>query len=360
MAFSLDEMTELEPYSLSHDEKAELYRRAMSELTLHHYENCREYRKILDAMGYAPHQQHSAEEQPMIPVRLFKMYELLSTEKSQIAKTMTSSGTSGQAVSKIFLDKQNVRDQTRVLTEIIGSFIGKKRLPLLILDTEQVKRDRAMFSARGAGIIGFSMFGRDILYALDSEMNIDIAAVKAFIEKHNGETILMFGYTYMIWQYVINALKKAGVKFSVEDGVLFHIGGWKKLKEQAVDTLTYNKTIVDMLGNVRVYNYYGMAEQLGSVFVECEHGHMHCSNYSDVIIRRPADFSVAQHGEKGLIELLSLLPTSYPGHILLTEDEGEILGEDDCPCGRKGKYFKIHGRMKGAELRGCSDTYERR
>ena len=54
-----------------------------------------------------------------------------------------------------------------------------------------------------------------------------------------------------------------------------------------------------------------------------------------------------------------MLPTSYPGHVLLTEDEGEILGEDDCPCGRKGKYFKIYGRIKNAEVRGCSDTYEK-
>lgn len=52
-----------------------------------------------------------------------------------------------------------------------------------------------------------------------------------------------------------------------------------------------------------------------------------------------------------------MLPHSYPGHSLLTEDEGIILGEDDCPCGRKGKYFKLTGRIKQAELRGCSDTY---
>ena len=58
--------------------------------------------------------------------------------------------------------------------------------------------------------------------------------------------------------------------------------------------------------------------------------------------------------------MVSTLPESYPGHILLTEDEGEILGEDDCPCGRLGKYFKMHGRIKGAEIRGCSDTYEKR
>jgi hypothetical protein len=58
-----------------------------------------------------------------------------------------------------------------------------------------------------------------------------------------------------------------------------------------------------------------------------------------------------------VIEVVSIPPKSYPGHVLLTEDEGVILGEDDCPCGRKGKYFHVNGRIKNAEIRGCSDTY---
>jgi hypothetical protein len=33
-----------------------------------------------------------------------------------------------------------------------------------------------------------------------------------------------------------------------------------------------------------------------------------------------------------------------------------LIGEDDCKCGRNGKYFTVFGRMKGAEARGCSDT----
>lgn len=360
MAFSLDEVLALEPYSLKREEKRELYTRALSTLTRAHAGSCREYRRILEALGCDFKRDMAPEDQPMLPVRIFKKYEFCSVPREDVVKVMTSSGTSGQQVSKVFLDKENVRAQTRVLTDIIGSFIGKKRLPFLILDTARVKKDRAMFSARGAGIVGFTMFGRDILYALDEKMEIDIQAVQTFLERHKGEKILLFGYTYIIWQYAVQALRKAGMSFDMEDGILFHIGGWKKLKDQAVSPEAFNESIRETLGNVRVHNYYGMAEQLGSVFVECGHGHMHCSNYSDVIIRRPGDFSVAGPGEKGLIELMSLLPTSYPGHVLLTEDEGEILGEDDCPCGRLGKYFKIHGRMAGAELRGCSDTYERR
>lgn len=357
---TLEELFQLPPYGLSKEEKDKALAEILNERTRAHYAACPEYTRILDALKYNVHIPHTCEEQPFLPVRLFKEFDLCSVPREQITKTLTSSGTSGQKVSKIFLDADNVRHQTKTLNEIISSFIGKQRLPLLLLDTEMIKKDRSMYSARGAGIIGFSLFGRNSVYALDADMNIDIDKVSAFFEKHQDETILMFGYTYMIWQFIVRTLEEKGIKFNAKNAILFHIGGWKKLKDQAVDALEFNQRIQERLGNVKVYNYYGMAEQLGSVFVECEYGHMHCSNYSDIIIRRSKDFSEAGIHEKGLMELLSVLPTSYPGHVLLTEDEGEILGVDDCPCGRKGKYFKIHGRIKSAELRGCSDTYERR
>jgi len=84
---------------------------------------------------------------------------------------------------------------------------------------------------------------------------------------------------------------------------------------------------------------------------------LHASIFSDVIIRNPKDFSECEIGERGLVQVVSVLPHSYPGHCLLTEDEGMIEGIDDCPCGRKGKYIKLFGRIKKAEIRGCSDTY---
>ena len=99
-----------------------------------------------------------------------------------------------------------------------------------------------------------------------------------------------------------------------------------------------------------------MVEQVGSIFMECEEGHLHCPDYADVIIRDPKNLNELENGYEGVIQVLSILPLSYPGHSLLTEDIGKIIGEDDCKCGRKGKYFSISGRMHMAELRGCSDT----
>lgn len=68
---------------------------------------------------------------------------------------MTSSGTTGQQVSRIFLDRETSSAQQKCLTKIVSHFLGTKRVPMLILDSSAVVKNRNMFSARGAGILGF-------------------------------------------------------------------------------------------------------------------------------------------------------------------------------------------------------------
>ena len=150
---------------------------------------------------------------------------------------------------------------------------------------------------------------------------------------------------------------KSDKKIDLSNGILIHGGGWKKLVSEAVSPAEFKARLTAVCGLSDVHDYYGMVEQTGCVYMQCEHGHMHASVFSDVIMRNPKDFSVCSVGEKGIIQVVSVLPKSYPGHSLLTEDEGVLLGEDDCPCGRNGKYFQILGRLKNAEIRGCSDTY---
>jgi len=270
---------------------------------------------------------------------------------------MTSSGTSGQAVSKIFLDKETSITQSKVLTKIVSTFIGSKRTPMIIIDSPSVLKNRNMFSARGAGILGFSIFGTKRLYALDEQMKLDIDAVVEFINQSKGQRIFLFGFTFMVYQHFINELIKNKIKIDLSKAVLIHGGGWKKLLSESVTSSEFRGILHQLCGIKSVHDYYGMVEQTGSIYMECERGFLHASIYSDIIIRRPHDFSVAAIVEAGIIQTLSVLPKSYPGHSLLTEDEGVMLGEDDCKCGRLGKYFKVIGRLKNAEIRGCSDTY---
>ena len=357
---SFEKMLELKPYSLRKEEKEKVLQERLIHLSRQHYGTCEEYRRLMDAFGVNLEKVDSYYDLPFLPVRLFKELELRSVPEGEIVKTMTSSGTSGQRVSKIYVDRRTAGYQQKALVKIVSSFTGSARMPMMIIDSPSVVKSRVMFSARGAGLLGFSIFGRDKVYGLDDEMRLDVERVSSFLEKHKGERIFLFGFTFMIWQHFYKELlrlRERGVSLDLSNGILIHGGGWKKLEGDAVSRQEFCDRLYEVCGIREIHDYYGLVEQTGCIYMECEYGHLHASLFSDVIVRRPEDFAVCGLGEKGIVQVVSAIPESYPGHSLLTEDEGMILGEDDCPCGRKGKYFSISGRLKNAEIRGCSDTY---
>jgi len=354
---TIDEAYQIPPFSLDKAEKEELLTARLLNLTKRHIANCQEYAAMMRGIGFEADKCESYYNIPFLPVSLFKELELKSVPPEDVFKVITSSGTTGQAVSKIYLDKATASAQQKVLVKIVSEFTGSERMPMLIIDSPSVIKNRDIFSARGAGILGFSIFGTDRVYALNDDMEIDIPAVDAFLEKHKGKKMLLFGFTYMVWLHFYKELLKLENKPDLRNGVLIHGGGWKKLAAEAVSKDEFKQCLTDVCGLCDIHDYYGMVEQTGCVYMECEHGHMHASMFSDIITRRHTDFSPCNFGEPGIVQVVSVLPESYPGHSLLTEDEGVIIGEDDCPCGRKGKYFHINGRLKMAEIRGCSDTY---
>jgi len=354
---TLNEYLEIPPYSLDKEEKKKFLLSELNNLTKIHSKKSKEYNSILKAYDLLDTEFKSLEEFLPLPVRLFKNYELKSCKDEEVIKTLISSGTTSQRVSKIFLDKETSILQTKALVKIMQNYLGKKRLPMLIIDTKSILKNRKMFSARGAGILGLSNFGRKHTYALDENMEIDFDVIEKFLDEHKDEKIFIFGFTFMIWQYFYEKLKEKNIKLNLENSILIHSGGWKKLVEKAVDNETFKKSLKEQTGISDIHDFYGMVEQVGSIFVECEEGHLHAPIFADIITRDPMTHKPLPFKEEGIIEVLSILPRSYPGHILLTEDLGTILGEDDCPCGKKGKYFKVKGRLPKAEIRGCSDTH---
>lgn len=353
----LDDLFGLTPFCLERDVKKKVLMENLTTLTVYHERSCEPYRNILSALGFEYSSLNDISDFPYLPVRLFKDYELKSVADKDIIRTLTSSGTTFQKVSRIFLDRQTSLYQTKALVNIMQDFLGKKRLPMIIADSITVIKDRQSFSARGAGILGMSNFGRDHFYLLDENMEMDEDGLADFLARHSGKEILIFGFTFMIWQYVYKRLLTLGRSVDFGRSILIHTGGWKKLVDEAVNNETFKRSLRDLCGIRRIYNFYGMVEQVGSVFMECESGCFHAPNFADVVIRDPLNWRDLPPGREGVIEALSVLPRSYPGHILLTEDMGEIVGEDDCPCGRCGKYFTVKGRIPEAELRGCSDTH---
>lgn len=345
-------------YGLPAEEKRSRLATLLSSLTWHHARACPEYGRILKAHGHRPETDFTLGEVPFIPVQLFKTHALQSVPSDQIFKVLYSSGTTSQQPSRIVLDRATAMAQSKALVLILQQFLGKARRPMLIIDHPGVIKDRQSFSARGAGILGLSSFGRDHTYALrDESMAPNLDAINDFLARYKGKELLLFGFTFMVWKHFFQALQLLPRPPQFENATLIHSGGWKKLQEEAVDNTTFKKAIHSALGISSIHNFYGMVEQVGSIFVECEHDRLHAPAFADVLIRDPYDWSVLPQGREGVIQVLSVLPNSYPGHSLLTEDTGWWIGEDDCPCGRLGRTFHVQGRLARAELRGCSDTH---
>lgn len=346
----LSELFDRPQFSVPQSQKQALLLPLMHELTTLHRDHCPPYARILDGIGYTG--ASTLEDLPYLPVSLFKTHYLSSVGDDDVFKMMTSSGTTGQAVSRVVLDRRTATLQARALTAIMTRVLGHGRRPMIIIDTPNVVKDRAMFSARGAGVLGMLPFGRRHFYALDDEMRLDLDGLRDFLDHHAGQPVLVFGFTFMVWKYFVQALPEA---IDLPDSVLIHSGGWKKLQDEAVGNAAFKALVGERTGIRAVHNFYGMVEQTGSVFLEGEDGFLYPPNFSEVIIREPGTWAPLPDGQPGVVEVLSVLPHSYPGHVLLTEDLGVVHGTGAGPW--HGRQLEILGRLPRSELRGCSDTH---
>jgi hypothetical protein len=352
---NLDELLAAPQYSLTQAEKERYLLDQMQELVAHHRSASPEYARILASLG-GPARFESLADVPYLPVGLFKSHRLSSVPEAEVFKTMTSSGTTGQQVSRVILDRTTAQRQTQALAAIMTHVLGPQRLPMIVVDTPNVVKDRRTFSARGAGVLGMLSYGRKHFYALDDDMALDHEGLAEFLRRHSGEPILIFGFTFMVWQHFLRNLAPGGADLS--NAILVHSGGWKKLADEAVGNAEFKRAFHERTGITRVHNFYGMVEQVGSVFMEGTDGYLHPPNFADVIVRDPRTWEPAPDGKVGVIQVLSALPTSYPGHSILTEDLGVIhaVGEPSSTSWG-GKRLEVIGRVPRAELRGCSDTH---
>jgi len=141
-----------------------------------------------------------------------------------------------------------------------------------------------------------------------------------------------------------------------------HSGGWKRLQDQAVEKSLFNDQLARVVGCSadRVIDFYGMVESVGVIYPDCSEGNKHGPAFGDVIVRNPLTLEPVAPGQHGIVQVCSVLPTSFPGNLLLTEDLAQVIAYDGCPCGRRGISFRFAGRIPKAEVRGCGNIQSKR
>jgi phenylacetate-coenzyme A ligase PaaK-like adenylate-forming protein len=327
-------------------------------------QNNPDYKRYVQQWPIAVEQASEIYQLPYLPVSLFKSDASLNlVADDKIFRILFSSATTGTKPSRIPLDRETTKRMTKGTLSIMADFIGSQRRPYLVIDLEKTNARDAQLSARAAAIRGLQPFASETHYFLSGEdetLNID--ELVAYADKNKGTDVLIYGFTYLIWSKLVEPLKKRGINLGLENAFVVHSGGWKKLVSMAVDKPHFNDQLAQVVGcsEARIIDYYGMVENLGVIYPDCPHGNKHVAGFADVCIRSPLTLEPVEPGETGIVQVSSMLPSSFPGYCLLTEDLAQVVSYEKCPCGRPGLAFRFAGRIPKAEIRGCGDVIAHR
>jgi len=303
---------------------------------------------------------------PYLPAGVFKANPPLSlVDAKEIKRTLTSSATTSQVPSRVVLDGPTARRMTKGVVTIIRDFIGPARRPYLVIDTPQNLTAESELGVRGAAIQALGSFATDVECCLslnpDGDASLDVEKLLDWAAKWKDAEVLAYGFTYVIWTHLVRPLQCKGIELGLPKVRVLHSGGWKRLEDQAVTRDVFIRGVASVFGcsKDRVIDYYGMVENVGVVYPDCEFGSKHVPAFAEIIVRNPLTLEPVEAGQQGLIQVCSVLPTSFPGFLVLTEDLAEIIGYDECPCGRRGTCFRFTRRVPKAEVRGCGNIEPR-
>ncbi|MEM6909314.1 MAG: acyl-CoA reductase [Pseudomonadota bacterium] len=359
----VDRLLQEPPYGLPEDQRQARLLTAMNEAFGYHAAHCPAYARFVAKRGFSPqHRFTDLAEFPFLPAQAFKENPqmLRSVAAEDIRTTLSSSATSG-IPSTIGVDKVTAKRQVRALSNVISQALGPKRRPVLVFDVSPEKDGGGGLGARGAAVRGFLNLASDVQYLMEpapgGTLRLNEDAMESALAGQS-EPVLVFGFTFVLYAYAIAPLLAAGKTFALPKGsAVAHIGGWKKLVDQQVSVERFNADAHKALGiaPTRVIDFYGFTEQMGVTYPTGPSGDKHCPAFAEVIVRDPATLEPVPDGEQGLLQFLTPLPHSYPGIAVLTDDVGVITGRSDAAQAWGGTRFKVLGRAKKAEARGCGD-----
>lgn len=361
MTNSIDQLLEMDSFT-DPTESDDVFYKSMSEALIFHYKNSDRFREFCIRKNFEPKENFSLNDIPFIPSTLFKKLELSSVPKSDIIKTIHSSSTTGKNPSTILIDKITSERQQKIIISILSNFIGKERKSFLVLESKDNVSTGNEISSRSSAVRGLTPFMKSIRFILKPDLSLDIPQLET-IDFDEFERPAIFGFTWILYLFIEKYQTNKEVRniFSkLHDPIILHSGGWKKLQNIQISKSDFNKKISDFFNTKPNYviDFYGMVEQLGTIYPDCEYGFKHVPSYSRMIIRDINTLEPVAHGERGFIQILTPIPHSYPGVSVLTDDIGKIIGINSCKCGRKGICFQFLERVKTADLAGCGDTFE--
>ena len=361
---NLDKLFEIKE-AVNHSKESDaVFLEAVKEAFNYHYTHNAMYKSLADEEGFDIESIKTIDDVAQIPhilVDAFKWYDLLSIDKSAIAATFTSSGTSGQK-SHISWNEASQKRQTLMRQRIIESYGLKSDKPVNYLIFAYSPR---VSEGKGAAYAHqmYSTFApaNKKEFAIDADENGKAFFSEEFCVNHftefqnDGIPLRIIGFPAFIYDTLLH-MKEHNIKFEFpKDSLIIIAGGWKTAQDKFIpfdEFASLTKTYLS-IGEDRIRDVYGFVEH-GVPYITCEHHHFHVPIYSRAFARKPGTMEVLPEGEKGLLQVISPYNESQPALSILSTDYAII--NSNCPCGRNGQYIELKGRAGLKKHEGCAIT----
>ena len=179
----------LKPFGLEQKKKDIFFLKQIKKNLNHHYNKCKNYKLGLNLKRDFIKKLNKKEDIPYLPVNIFKKIDLISSNSKKI-KIYKSSGTTQSNKSKIFLDKDNIVNQSKALNLIGKDFLGHTKKLFIFIDSKENLFDKKINNARKAAILGFSIFASKTYFILNQNMEVKKKYLKEILLKHTKDEII--------------------------------------------------------------------------------------------------------------------------------------------------------------------------
>ncbi|TWP53347.1 acyl-protein synthase [Lentzea tibetensis] len=301
-------------------------------------------------------------EQPYVHANFFKMHEVLSIPRADVAVHATSSGTTGQK-SQMFWDSWTHQAGQRMVARIYdhyGWIDAREPVHYLLYTNQPTPSVKLGSSMTGQFMTDFAPV-QSVHYGLahtGTGHEFDafgcIRALQEFAD--SGLPVRIFGFPAFL-SFTLDRMRAMGLpplKLNERSLVLFG-GGWKSNADKQISKTEMRDKITDMLGipDGRVRDGYGSVEH-SIPYLECAHHNLHVPTWSRALVRDVKTLDVLGFGEPGYLQFVSPYITSAPAQSVLMGDLAALHAPDECGCGAKTPWFEILGRAGVSRNKSCA------
>jgi hypothetical protein len=295
------------------------------------FENNVVYRSFCDLLYKHPSEVKILTEIPFLPIQFFKTHYVISTTHS-IAKTFTSSGTTGSITSKHHVTDLNVYIESfrrgfnhfydniedYVVLALLPSYLEREGSSLIYMVEDLIKQSNHPES-------GFYLHNL-------SELKKNLIALDA-----QGKKTLLIGVSFALLDLIETH------QFNLNNTIIMETGGMKGKRKEIIREELHSILKLGF-GVDRIHSEYGMTELLSQAYSNGK-GVFKCPHWMKVLTRDTEDaLTIQNQGKTGGINVIDLANINSCSFIA-TQDLGKVYTNNS---------FEIIGRFDNSDIRGCN------